>query len=392
MKKNFLFPALLTISLFIPAFLFAADEAAAAAEAAAITASPEATAEATAAATVEATVEPTAVSTVETTVEPTAEATAEATAAPTTIPTVTEKVEVDTSYKADDEGVVILSPGETSMEELEKYILTKRKPAQQEETDNGDVTMTFEPESAEEENGGIILMEDEKKGKMESTGYVMVERGGFISDNFKEDGIVYSLDGREILAAGDNVYIKLTVGKGVKKGTEFIVYDDSESVINPMTDENMGKKIKIVAVGKVRGSADADDNIWKAKLTKTYEPAGNNFKIKIRKELKDYYNKLITKIKKKPQPLEGFIISVNGGTQGINNKDVVYIDRGLKDGIAPGDILTVVRLSEDKETGAMKKYNTIGKVMVINTMRSSSVGIISGQTDVIKVGDLVKTK
>jgi len=186
--------------------------------------------------------------------------------------------------------------------------------------------------------------------------------------------------------------MKLTVGKGVKKGTEFVIFDDSESVINQRTDEEMGKKIKIVGVGRVSGLADPDDNVWKARIIKSYEPAGNNYKIKLRRDIKDYYNKLITTIRKKSPTTEAYIVSVNSGNEGISNKDTVYIDKGIKDGIAPGDMMTVIRPMEDKETGVTKKYNDIGKVVIINAMRNSAVGLVSGQTGMINVGDMVRTK
>ena len=329
--------------------------------------------------------------------QPQAEATQAATPEPAkaATPAVEEKVnkiEVDNSAASEEEGIVILNPGETSAEELGKYIQTKEKttPIGEEENNNGEVNVTFEgPDTEEGETGGVILMEAEGANKIEKAGYVMVERAGFISDNFTEDGYIYDVDGSEILVQGMPAYIKVTVGKGIRPGMQFLVYSDRENVEDIVTGEDKGKLIDVRAVGTV--VEKSDEGIWLVKILKSYGPVGQNFRIKLRKDFKDYYNKITTRIKKKTGAIEAFIIKVKDGIINVKKRDIVYLNKGVKSGLMPGEIMTVYRSIPNKDTGGMDTYHKTGKLMVINSMKDSSVAIVTDQTGVINAGDMVKS-
>ena len=306
-----------------------------------------------------------------------------------------EKIEIDTESD-DNEGIIILSPGETELEKLEKYIVSKRRvttPRRKEiayegEYDEEDEEITFE--YGQDEDVGVIVVEAEDKGEAVRAGYVLVERGGFISRNFKEDGIIYSFDdSRTILTVPDFAYVKVTVGKGVGRGTRFVIFNDDESVYGTDTDEYIGKMINIVGVAKV--VSKVKDNIFKVQLVKSYEPIKNNYKIKARTEIKDYHRKVSTVVKKKSSSAEGFIIKSKGEGSAIKEKDIVYIDLGVKDGIYPGDRMGVYRKTESGDGETKEKYHKIGSLLVINSVHNSSVGIITSQDEIINAGDIVKT-
>ena len=302
------------------------------------------------------------------------------------------KIEVDNSTAGEEEGIVILNPGETSTEELGKYIQKKEKtaPVGEEENNNGEVNVTFEgPDTEEGETGGVVLMEAEGANKIEKAGYVMVERAGFISDNFTEDGYIYDVDDREILVQGMPAYIKVTVGKGIRPGMQFLVYTDKENVEDIVTGEDKGKLIDVRAVGTI--VEKSDEGIWLVRLLKSYGPVGQNFRIKLRKDFKDYYNKITTRIKKKTGVIEAFIIKVKDGIVNVKKKDIVYLNKGVKSGLMPGEIMTVYRSIPNKDTGGMDTYHKTGKLMVINSMKDSSVAIVTDQTGVINAGDMVKS-
>lgn len=341
---------------------------------------------------------PTAQATAQTFAESTTASTFAATEQPASVQTAAvaeekvNKIEIDNSASNEEDGIVILNPGETSTEELEKHILTKNKttPVDGEDAGKTEENVTFEgPDSQDGETGGIILMEAETGNKIEKVGYVMVERAGFISDNFVEDGFIYDVDGRETIVQGMQAYIKITVGKSIKKGMQFLIYTDREKVEDIVTGENKGCLIDVRAVGKI--IEKADEGIWKVGIIKSYGAVEQNFKIKMRKDFKDYYNKVTTKIKKKTGVIEAFIIKVQNNNINIKKKDVLYLNKGVKAGLMPGETMTVYRSIPNRDTGKNDIYHKTGKLLVINSMKDSSVAIVTEQTGIINPGDLAKT-
>jgi hypothetical protein len=260
-------------------------------------------------------------------------------------------------------------------------------------SDREELKISFRSEAGDEEEAESSGTGADKKIEI---GYLMAERAGLISDSFESDGVIYSLEGKELLTAGDNVFIKLNSDKGVKNGTEYVIYDDSQDVIRPGCVEDtgyMGNRIWVFGVVRALSPADKENNVWKARIIKSYDAAGNNYKLKLRKTMKDNYYKLLKTAKKKNGAVSGEIVSVSSGNASINNRDVVFIDKGTNDGLKPGDIMTVVRASDNDETGMQgKEYNEIGRIVIINAQENSAAGMVNGQTGFIRLGDIARIK
>jgi hypothetical protein len=302
-----------------------------------------------------------------------------------------DKAQIAEDTGADNEGIIILLPGESEPSQMEKYVGNKSKQFKPEETtaeneeERGGTTFEYEPDSS-----GIVLLESESKGKVEKAGYVLVERGGFISNNFTEDGFIYSLDEhKELLSAPDFAYIKLTVGKGAPKGKEFTIYTDGEDVMDTAAGESMGKFINFVGVAKV--VEPIEDNIYKVQIKKSYEPIFSNYKIKARSDMKKYSKDLNLKVRKKNLAVEAYIVKVKDNLEVMKGKDLVYIDAGVSKGLLPGEKMGIYRPTQNNDTGIQENYHKIGTLLIINSVQSSSVGFIIKSDDVIRVGDIVKT-
>lgn len=236
--------------------------------------------------------------------------------------------------------------------------------------------------------GGTVLMAGTKE-KMIKNDYVLIERSGFISDDFNQDGIVYNLEGRATIQQGMFCYVKMDAGKEVKPGMEFLAYSDKEGVSDPSTGENLGRLININGVGKIIEKAAA--GIWKVRIEKNYNILYNNSKIKLRKAFRDYFDKVASSVKTGTGQVSGLIIlRQNGYSNGIKTKDIVYINKGFRDGVRPGDKLSVIKIAPDNDRGTGGNYNSIGSALVLNVMDKSSTAVITGNTDVIQVGDTVK--
>lgn len=327
-------------------------------------------------------------------------------ASPTPYETISEqKVEIDTEAK-DTEGIIILSPGEVEPEMLEKYIKYEKPIKEKIEVESKETVMVKSEKLKEEEReeeereisfeyremeADVVLIEGTPKEKIEKAGFLTVEKAGFITQSFTEDGIISNDSNENLLLQNNYVYVKITVGKSIKKGDRFIVYDDSEDVFNPVNDEYLGRFINVTGVIKI--VKKIKDNIYKAKILKNYDLIKDGYKIKLRKELSDYHSKITKKEKKKIADIEGFIVKVKNRDKDsiIRSKDIVFIDKGLDSGLLPGIKMDIMRENKNRETGETEKYKAIGQIIVINSMKNTSTAIILSNKEIIKIGDIVKT-
>ncbi len=319
----------------------------------------------------------------------------------------------------DTEGIIIISPGETEVNRLEEFMVKRRRPVSQdlqvrkgtvesveeevsrqqaaarEKTgteapgyaDEGDYEITFDYGGDE---SAVVVVEAQEKAVIERAGYVLVEKAGFISKNFTEDGFIYNLNKRVMMAQTDTAFIRLTAGVPVKAGTEFMIYSDKEEVFDADGGEPLGNLIKVAGVAKVLEKAK--DNTYKVRITRSYEPINIDYKIKARRDVRDYHVKLTSKVRGKGRVSEvsGSIVKVHGDAVTPSVRHIVYINRGVGDGILPGDRFNVYQKGRDEEAGEDTSYDIKGQLLIINAMHNSATALILKHDRLVKAGDAVK--
>lgn len=97
------------------------------------------------------------------------------------------------------------------------------------------------------------------------------------------------------------------------------------------------------------------------------------------------------------QPISGSIIAVLNGVSQIGQYNIVVLDRGKRDGLSAGDVLSinrrgpVIRDTVSKTLGTKVKLpdEPAGLLMVFRTFDRVSFGLVMKATDAINVGDHV---
>lgn len=241
---------------------------------------------------------------------------------------------------------------------------------------------TIEPQVSDQKPIQQITPETiRKKGDLLSVGYI-------IADNIDGGLIVGSKDNRELLGNMDSVYIKVPKGETPLIGDSYAIVKRIKKVIHPKTGRSIGNLIRVLGTLKI---VDVGENLVSADIIRSV----------------DYISKGDRLIPYKPSSeaalemtsektiLRGYIVETNDDKEAIGQFDIVYIDRGRRDGISPGDNFLIYReggnasgyFQTEKPTST---EITVGRLRILSTQENTSTAEVTKSSDTIERGYIVE--
>ncbi len=219
---------------------------------------------------------------------------------------------------------------------------------------------------------------EEKKGvaaKVPTIEYLIDQNlliaSGYIADSVTPAGKIYDKPGEPSnLTKGDYAYIM--TNKPVKKGDLFYIIEVVEKVQHPVTRKSLGTRVAILGIAEV-----VDENDPKVLITRSYA------EIPIGSLIDDYFPldpPLAVANPRKPA-IDGYVVTTAKRLYAHGNFDIVFIDKGERDGLRAGDLLATTLQNEHRI------YN--GVIQVVSTRPSTSAAIIRKATKEIRIGDPV---
>jgi hypothetical protein len=222
--------------------------------------------------------------------------------------------------------------------------------------------------------------------QIEDTVFDVVYRGFVEKGKFDDLGkIVGSYEAKELLSTEDNVYVKLgKVSFEVGEYVEFINIKDE--VKHPVTKKKVGSVIDIVGRGKVLDVNS--DRIATVKITKAFDSIDRGYYIR-------EYVKMETNIKisETPSDIKATVITGYDPTTFFGPSYIVYLDKGSKDGLERGNMLSVYRrgdgldLLDKKVKKTQLPFEMIGELVVMQVSEETSVAIITKSLTGLEAGD-----
>ena len=145
--------------------------------------------------------------------------------------------------------------------------------------------------------------------------------------------ITGSPEGRSLFGNDDSVYIRTK--NPVNVGDKFYILRKGEEVYHPLTKQRLGRIVETLGVAEI-SKFQYGDTLAKILIA---------FKEVVPGDILDAYSVMEPPVVSKPfrrPDIEGYIVASKNLTIMNSYYDVVYIDRGLKDGLQPGDILETI--------------------------------------------------
>ncbi len=198
----------------------------------------------------------------------------------------------------------------------------------------------------------------------------LIAASGYIDREVPRVGRVAATPtGRRLIGWNDVAYIKLSGDGGAEKGKRFYTVRSLGEIRHPRTGESLGYLIEITGVIETVGE---EAGFVKAKVVKSFTEIHTGDPI-------DHYYPV------EPLPLIGAESPEINGTvvtardlrvlNGIY--DIVYIDRGSADGVAPGNLFDLI--------AGEKPNRPIGRIQVISTrQRTATAMVIKSEVEVMR--------
>lgn len=203
---------------------------------------------------------------------------------------------------------------------------------------------------------------------------------------WKSNGLIYETDeeDKKSTAMYQNLFIKLEAGSA--PGELFTVFKNGEKILDPATKEEVGTQIIIKGLISIKKPVGGVSDTYLATVRKTINPievgdtiiAGN------------YMVKATYDVTGAESVVSAKIIDGDGTKRrvfGLHN--VVYLDKGEKDGVQVDTLLNVVKnMQLRKEKSKIKSDDeVIGKLKVVNVGQNVATAIVVKSSDAIRTGD-----
>lgn len=196
---------------------------------------------------------------------------------------------------------------------------------------------------------------------------------GWIADDFSSIGqIIASPTDRVIFGNHDIVY--LSINRKMAEGEKFLVIRDIKTVKHPKTGKKLGHQIRVAGILKVTGTED-DTPI--AKIISAFEEVQLGDGIL---PFQDMEPPVVPDVTRMPD-IEGYIVESRMNNKVVSTGDIIYLDKGMNDGLEVGDIFGVF------STEPLIK-RPIGTIQVVSLKPETSVAIVLGSEKEILIGDM----
>ncbi|KQC11230.1 MAG: hypothetical protein APR62_10340 [Smithella sp. SDB] len=263
------------------------------------------------------------------------------------------------------------------------YLMKKEIPEEEEDastaaTASAGETFVFEGQTTTTQEQTVSSQELAKKeAKEETTKQPLINKNllmasGYITHTIPQIGQIDELSSKQLVSgSGDIVY--LDMDHPAKAGDKFYVINSSKSIKHPVTRREIGYVITIkgiVEVIKVKKSETI------AKITKSFSEINAG-------DLLDSYYDIeppMTQGRFRTPDINGTIIATGNNMALQAMLDIIYIDKGCKDGIEAGDMFKTIAVAAHKVPN--------GVIQVINCKDHTATAIIKSSISPISAGNI----
>ncbi len=263
------------------------------------------------------------------------------------------------------------------------------KPAEEEEVEQEPVAQAPEvplPSSTEQPP---LIVEPAVEVPLDKT--LLASVGFVLSGDVGSSGVlVGAKDNRVLVGEGDIVYLKDGKKLGPKGGDQLLAYRSIRKVYHPKTGKYMGRLVVVLGTLKI---LEVGPKITTAKVVKSYNYILSGDRVAPYEAI--HLPNFEKRQAGEAAQVKGYVVDVKEEKVAIGQFDVVYIDRGMRDGIGRGSSFKVIRDGERTPyfsvgEGVLLPPRTIGELEVISVNDQTATAMVRKSSETINRGDRIE--
>ncbi len=234
-----------------------------------------------------------------------------------------------------------------------------------------------------------------RRQRLPSTIYLK-QRGFIEEDAMKYKAkIVGSREEKILLATYDQVYIKFSKKKPMKKGERYSVYKAVKPVIHPHHKRSIGQMVEIY--GEVEIKEITKTRVARGVILKAVNPIERGYLVgKIKRVFK-----AVKPVKNTNTRVKGSVVAVLNQSHLIGTKQLIFIDRGKKYKVKVGYTFYVTRRGDafqrinqfkQKRSKTERKWpkEFVAQIIVVDVGWNHAVGYVNKSLKELRLGDRVE--
>lgn len=194
---------------------------------------------------------------------------------------------------------------------------------------------------------------------------------GWIAADYQGIGeIMQGPSGRTVFGKHDTVYLK--TDKKFPNGKRLLAINKVKTVRHPRTDKKLGLLIHVTGILEVTG---IQDGYFKANITQGFRESKSGYVVIPYMET---LPPVVPEVISTPD-ISGYIVESYMTTKMTSKRDVVFLDKGINDGLEPGDTFSVFSDGEIRTTE--------GTIQVVSLKPETSAAIVIDSRRELLIGD-----
>jgi hypothetical protein len=192
---------------------------------------------------------------------------------------------------------------------------------------------------------------------------------------------------KELISERDLVYVRPAKDTTLKPGDLFTIYRTLKTVRDPQTNSRLGIQHYIVGMLEITEVAQPFST---ARVTKSYRHIEDN-------DLLTPFQARSSRIEiaDSVKPFNGKVVGFEEGAVLIGDKELVFIDKGQKDGIKIGQVYSIYHQPEffDKkeQVTALLPVIDVGRVLVLHVEETTATALVMATKKIIEPGEKLRT-
>jgi peptidoglycan-associated lipoprotein len=194
--------------------------------------------------------------------------------------------------------------------------------------------------------------------------------------------VIAAREVKSLFSYGDIAFLKIKPTVDVKVGDQLTILRPVKQIYHPLTRAYMGQMIRILGVVEITRAAD--DGVAEVRVVQSFDALTRGDQLKMFEVPPPVPAQQVTS-----DPLTGVIVDFKEQRQIIASLDVLYIDKGERDGVALGDRFSVIRPGRRQSATAKTLDLTVGEVKIVGLQAHTATAYVVKSAEGLERGDVV---